>query len=177
MIRIGQWRERLSSWQDTTRGRMILTVVFVVVGVATLGPLCWSSFEYSALRDRIAVVLSEANIAQRNPIAMQLIERGTVTVDGVEIGSVRIQAASDQMFARDGRIGEVGYVSSFVASAVAPNWAPINVVERPWLVSGIAASLIALAVLAVWVGMAIQSIVITLATSLLMAIFWRRRSR
>ena len=40
----------------------------------------------------------------------------TVTVDGVEIGGVRIQSVAEQMFGRDGKISEIEYASSFIAS-------------------------------------------------------------
>ena len=143
MIRIREWRERLFAWQDVTRNRWILSFAFILCGVALLGPLCWSSYNYSKLRWRIASVLSEANIAEKNPIAVQLIERGSVTIDGVEIGSERIRTVADQMFDRNGVIAEADYVSSFIASSVSPGWAPVTIIERPWIVAGISLGFIA----------------------------------
>ncbi len=172
MIRIRERRERLSAWQEKTRSRWILTLLFLLCGVGLFGPLCWSSYQYSQLRVRIAAVLLEANIAERNPIAMQLIERGTVTVDGVEIGGTRVQSVADQMFSRDGRIGEPDYASSFIAASVSPGWAPVNIIERPWVVAAISLGLIGLTILSVWVGMAIELVLVALATGGAMTLFW-----
>ncbi len=172
MIRFREWRERLSAWQEVTRNRWILSFAFVLCGVALFGPLCWSSYNYSNLRWRIATALSEANIAEKNPIAVQLIERGTITVDGVEIGSERIRTVADQMFNREGKIEEPDYASSFIASAVSPGWAPVTIIERPWIVSGISLGFIAFVLVAVWVGMGIQFIIVVLLSAGLMALFW-----
>ena len=172
MIRIREWRERLFAWQDVTRNRWILSFAFILCGVALLGPLCWSSYNYSKLRWRIASVLSEANIAEKNPIAVQLIERGSVTIDGVEIGSERIRTVADQMFDRNGVIAEADYVSSFIASSVSPGWAPVTIIERPWIVAGISLGFIAFILLAVWVGMGIQFMIVLLLSGGLMALFW-----
>lgn len=94
---------------------------------------------------------------RKNPIAVQLIERGTVTIDGVEIGSERIRSVADQMFDRKGKIAEADYVSSFIASSVSPGWAPVTIIERPWIVSGISFGFIAFVLVIVWVGMGISS--------------------
>lgn len=167
-----EWRERLSRWQDVTRNRFIISVLFVICGIALFGPLCLSSYKYAELRTRIERIISEANIAERNPVAMQLIERGTVTVDGVEIGGVRIQSVAEQMFGRDGKISEIEYASSFIASSVSPGWAPVNLIERPLIVMCISGGFIAISLMAVWVGMSVQFTTLLLSTGTLMAIFW-----
>ena len=172
MIRIRAWHDRLATWQEVPKNRWILTVFLSVCAVATFGPLCWSSYKYSELRTRIGSVISEANIAERNQVALQLLERGTVTVDGVEIGGVRVQAVADQMFARDGLIGDVGFASSFIASSTSPGWAPVNIVERPLMVVGISIFALSLALLAVWLGNSIALFALIALTSGLMGIFW-----
>ena len=121
---------------------------------------------------RISSVISEANIAERNQVALQLLERGTVTVDGVEIGGVRVQAVADQMFARDGLIGDLGFASSFIASSASPGWAPVNIVEQPLVVLFISIIALSLALLAVWLGNSIALFALIALTSGLMGIFW-----
>ncbi|MSQ90030.1 MAG: ABC transporter permease [Phycisphaerales bacterium] len=147
-------------------------MVFIVIGAGTFGPLWKSSFQYSNLCRRIATVLTEANIAERNPIALQLIERGTVTIDGAEIGSLRVQSVAPQFFDRGGRIPEATNVASFIGSTVAPGWAPVNIIERPATVAAIGLTVVALAVVAVWVGMAWSLVLVVLGTTALIAPFW-----
>lgn len=172
MIRFRELPERLFVWQQSVKNRWILTVVFLLCAAGLFGPLCWSSYQYSLLRERIAQTLREANIAERNPIAVQLIERGTVTIDGIEIGGLRVQAVADQMFAVDGRVFDVVTASSFIASVVSPGWAPVALMERPTMVLVIALSLTALSVMAIWVALAIPFIVLVFASFGLMTIFW-----
>ena len=172
MIRIREWHDRLEAWQEVPKNRWILTLFLSVCAVATFGPLCWSSYKYSELRTRIGSVISEANIAERNQVALQLLERGTVTVDGVEIGGARVQAVADQMFARDGLIRDVDFASSFIASSASPGWAPVNIVEQPLMVVGISIFGLTLALLAVWLGNSIALFALIALTSGLMGIFW-----
>lgn len=162
----------LSVWQETTRNRFILSVIFIVCGTAILVPPCWSSYKYAELRTQIAAVLSQANIAEKNSISLQLIERGTVTVNGLEVGGPRIQAVATELFAADGKIEQVVPVSSFIASTVAPRWAPITILERPEIIVLASLAIISLCVLAVWVGMGFQLALIAVLTMSLMALFW-----
>ncbi len=172
MIWLRAWHERLANWQEVPKNRWILTVLVSVCAVASFGPLCWSSYKYSELRTRIGSVLSEANIEERNQVAVQLLERGTVTVDGVEIGGVRVQAVADQMFARDGLIGDVAFASSFIASSASPGWAPANIIEQPLVVICISILALSLALLAVWLGNSIALFALIAITGGLMGIFW-----
>ncbi|RLT16951.1 MAG: hypothetical protein DWI28_06885 [Planctomycetota bacterium] len=167
-----KWPARLLAWQSVQRNRIILTAIDLVCCIALFGMLCWSSADYAALRSKIVSVISEANIAEQNPIAMQMIERGTVTIDGVEIGGPRIQAVAIQMFNRTGKIDDAAYASSFIASTVAPEWAPVNIVERPWFVFSLSILLTFLTLLAIWLGLSIHLIFLIVLTTGLMSIFW-----
>ena len=172
MILILELVRRLSVWQETNRNRFILSVVFIFCGASILTPLCWSAYKYAELRTQIATVISEANIAEKNPIAMQLIERGTVTVNGLEIGGPRIQSVATELFAADGKIEQIVPVSSFIASTAAPRWAPVGIIERPEAIVLSSLTIISLCVLAVWVGMGIQLALIALLTMSIMTLFW-----
>ncbi len=172
MSRLDGWRENLRASQESFRGRCIYGAIFLLIGIAGLAPLCWSSVQYSSLRWKIAEVLEQANIAERNPIAVQLVERGSVTVESVEVGSARIRAVADQMFGANGKIDGVAAVSSFVAAAVAPGWGPVNLVERPWMVVGISVGIVSAFLIAVWVGMAVPSVIIVLGTTMASGVFW-----
>lgn len=148
--------ERLDRWQESMRARVLLTAIIVVTGALLFAPLVWASFTFSASIDQIAAVLREANSTERNPQAIQLLDRGSVTIGDREIGSARVQALAPQFFDERGRIVEVDAVASLVGSVIAPQWAPQRIIEGPWLVTGIACAVIALAVVAVWVGLVLH---------------------
>ncbi|MSR68780.1 MAG: ABC transporter permease [Phycisphaerales bacterium] len=156
MIWIRNAAERLNRWQESPRCRILLTLIIVVAGALLFAPLAWKSFQFAHTVEQVAAVLREANAVDRNPQAIQLLERGSVTIAGREIGSARVQALAPQFFDERGRIVEVDAVASLVGSVVAPQWAPQRIIENPWLVTGIAVAAIALAVVAVWVGLVIH---------------------
>ncbi len=135
---------------------MQLTLAVVLVGSLLFSPLVLASWNFSRTVTQVATILREANAVERNPVAIQLLERGSVTIEGREIGSVRVQALAPQFFDERGQIEEIDAVASLVASVVAPPWAPQRLIENPWLVTGLAGAVVALAVIAIWVGLAIQ---------------------
>ncbi len=172
MIWIRRAAERLDRWQEATRSRIVLTVAILVVGALLFSPLIWTSWTFASTVNDITLVLREANAVDRNPIAIQLLERGSVTIDGREIGSVRVQALAPQFFDERGAIPEVEAVASLIASVIAPQWAPQRLIESPWLIVSIACAVIGLAVIAVWVGLVVHLIGLLLVGGCFLVPLW-----
>ena len=146
---------------------MLLCAVFAV-----FGPLWWSSMSYQALQQRIVVQLSKANSVERTPEAQQLIDKGTVTVDGRDFGGLRVREAASQLFDSQGRIAQPEVLASLVAQTEAPSWAPLAIVERPELplTAGLACAV--LAGVSVWIGLAGTLMLTAAGTLLVVAPFW-----
>ncbi len=157
------WRaiERFALWQERFRSRVSLTVLALLLVAAAAGPLWWSSLQHAQLVREIAAVLREANIRERNPPAVNLVDRGMVQLSGREVGSPRVQAVASGMFNEQGTVDEVPAFASFIAATQAPRWAPPQVVEQPTLVGGIAIGVAALVVAAIWLGLSPALIGIT----------------
>lgn len=172
MSRIRVLRERWKIWQTRRKAKWTLTIALLLLASVGCGPLVWSSFQHAALLKRIEVQLAEANSVSRTPTAIQLLEQGTITVDGRTLGNARIQAVAPQLFDEQGRILDASAVASIIATTVAPTWAPVSFVERPWMVTLIFAIGISLGVLAVWLelfGVMVQTFG---AGALAMIPFW-----
>ena len=162
---IGSLLQRFAIWQERFKSRVLLTVIAVLLVGAAAGPLWWSSLQHAQLVSEITGVLREANIKERNPQAINLVERGVVQLKGRDIGSPRVQSVSQAMFNEGGTIDEIPAFASFIAATQAPRWAPPQVVEQPLLVGGIGIGIAGVAVLAIWLGLALPLSGITVATA------------
>lgn len=162
---IGSALERFALWQERFSSRVLLTVVSLVLVSGAVVPLWWSSLQHAQLIREIAGVLREANIQERNAAAVNLVDRGMVQVNGREVGSPRVQAVAQGMFNERGTVDEIAAFASFIAALEAPRWAPPQVVEQPMLVGGIGIGIAGLAVLAIWLGLAVPLVGITVVTA------------
>ncbi|MSR28189.1 MAG: hypothetical protein EXS03_01260 [Phycisphaerales bacterium] len=165
-------RERLAAWESSLRGRVILTAVVVILGGACAWPLVAESFSYERLCREIEAVLIDANAAQRTPVAVELLEKGTVTLGPRTVGSARVKAMAPQFFDESGGMSEARAVASVIAATLAPTWAPPSILERPWLVTGIATGVGLLVVTAVWAGLFLPMVLIVAACGGVMAPLW-----
>lgn len=161
---IGSALERFGLWQERFSSRVLLTVVAMLLVSGAVVPLWWSSLQHAQLVREIAGVLREANLQERNAAAVNLVDRGMVQVNGREVGSPRVQAVAQGMFNERGTVDEIPAFASFIGAVEAPRWAPPQVVEQPMLVGGIGIGIVALAVLAIWLGLALPLVGITVVT-------------
>ena len=172
MSRLSRVRERFAAWESSPRARIMLacTVLFAVAAVTT--PLALSSFRHAALCERIDVALQGANALERTPVAQELLEKGTVTIGSRAVGSPRIKAMAPQFFDEQGRLPQSRAVAAVIGATEAPSWAPTSIVEKPWLVTGGALALVALGMIAVWLGLFVPMVAILVACLLLMLPTW-----
>lgn len=165
-------RAKLAAWEASRRGRLTLLVLVLLTTCSLTTPLVISSFKYEALCTRIGTILESANAAQRTPVALELMERGTVTVDGRAVGSARVRVMAPEFFDESGKLPEAREVASVVAAADAPAWAPASIVEQPWLVLGVALALVTLGACSVLLGLFFPMLAIAAGTLLAMSIPW-----
>ena len=151
---------------------MALTAILVLAVTAVFAPMWWSSMRYQALQQRIVAQLAKANSVERTPEAQQLIEKGTVTVEGRDFGGVRVREVANQLFDTQGRIAQPEVLASLVAQTEAPSWAPLAIVERPGVPLAAWLAFALLAGATPWIGLAGTLILTALGTTLVTAPFW-----
>ncbi|MBM4008900.1 MAG: hypothetical protein FJ285_04830 [Planctomycetes bacterium] len=162
---IGSALERFGVWQERVGSRMLLSALAVLLVSGAVVPLWWSSLQHAQLVGEIVGVLREANIQERNQQAVNLVDRGLVQLNGREVGGARVQAVALGMFNESGTVDEIPVFASFIAATQAPRWAPPQVVEQPMLVGGIGIGIACLAVMAIWLGLSLSLVGITLVTA------------
>ena len=168
----GRVKAAFARWQSATSGRVTLTVLLVASVTAVIAPMWWSSVSYQALQRRIVAQLAKANSVERTPEARQLIDNGTVTVDGRDFGGVRVREVANQLFDSQGRIAQPEVLASLIAQTEAPSWAPLAIVERPELPLVAWIALASLAGISVWIGLAGTLILTVAGTAIVVAPFW-----
>ncbi len=164
--------QKVRVWESTVRGRWILAGVVTAVVSTLAAPLVYSSHQYVKLVEEVAKVVESANAAQRTPAAIELLDSGTVTVGATKIGSPRIKAMAPEFFAESGAIPQPRVVASIIASTAAPGWAPASIVEHSNLILGLACGLLAIGVIAVWLGLFFPMLFISAASVLVGAPLW-----
>jgi hypothetical protein len=168
----GRVKAAFVRWQSRTSGKLTLAALLVVAASAVLGPMWWSSVSYQALQQRIAAQLAKANSVERTPEAVQLIDNGTVTVDGRDFGGVRVREVASQLFDAQGRMAQPEVLASLVAQTEAPSWAPLAIVERPELPLVAWIACVTLACISVWIGLAGTLVLAVTCTVAVVAPFW-----
>lgn len=169
---IARTRAWFARWQSTSAGRGALSAILALAVSGVFGPMWWSSVRYQALQQGIVAELAKANSVERTPEARQLMEKGTVTVDGREFGGVRVRDVASQLFDAKGLVAQPEALAALIAQTEAPAWAPLAIVERPGVPLAAWIGGLLLAVTSVWIGLAGTLLSVAGATALVTLPFW-----
>ena len=99
-----------------------------------------------------------------------LAERGEVSVLGETLKSDRLKQIGAELFDPKGRVLDVSLVVEVLLLPKYPTWSPAYLVESPWTSVGIACTLLAAAVSAVWLGVLPGFLGMVGATTLISAV-------
>jgi hypothetical protein len=165
-------KDGFARWQSTAGGRAALAGLLVAAATSIFGPMWWSSVSYQALQQRIVAQLAKANSVERTPEARQLIDNGTVTVDGRDFGGVRVREVASQLFDSQGKVAQPEVLAALIAQTEAPAWAPLAIVEQPALPLAAWIAAASLAAISVWIGLAGTLLLACAGTLLVTLPFW-----
>ena len=83
-------------------------------------------------RNAIESIVRQANLVDRDPISVALLERGeVVTLIEGKFESSRLRSIGADMFDRQGKVLDPTLVSDILLAPYFPTWSPVFVVERP----------------------------------------------
>lgn len=156
--------QRLHRWLgdrlSTRAARIAATVVALAAAAAVGVPMLRAATSIGAQREAILEALSRCSAADRDPAAMQLLQRGTVTVGDREYGGTGVVGRALDLFDEEGRMSpetrrELSW--RLVADQV-PAWMPFALVKSPTLVVAAVGSALAGALLAAWLGFLLPTV-------------------
>jgi hypothetical protein len=128
------------------RGFRIAVASFLSVAVIALAGILYA--EASSMRrlsSAIPAILEQANLAEKDAVALGLVERGTVEVGGRTVGDAALATRMQRLFEESGRLERVAEATSLLVGTMYPRWLPVAVAEEPWLaLAGAAVALAAI---------------------------------
>ena len=128
------FRERWLGWNgslEKTRVKFITSIISFFVVMGLLSPFFISSIKLQSQRNAIETVVSQANLNDRDPISVALLERGEVTTSLGVFKSTQLRSMGDELFDRNGKIIDGTVISDVLLAPNFPTWAPMFMVERP----------------------------------------------
>ena len=128
------FRERWLGWNhslEKTRAKVIASIISFFVVMGLLSPFFISSIRLQSQRNAIETVVSQANLNDRDPISVALLERGEVTTSLGVFKSTQLRSMGDELFDRNGKIIDGTVISDVLLAPNFPTWAPMFMVERP----------------------------------------------
>lgn len=164
--RLVDWYRRLDAGQRSPRARIALSIVALLLVAGLFGPLLSEARRIESLESRVVEILGQANLLERTAEAEQLLRRGTVTLDGRELGDGRFRGAT-HLFDEAGRLVAVAAVAEAIVAEEFPAWAPTFLVGDPRTCLGFAAGTLVWLLATVWAGASLQLLLMALAAALL----------
>ena len=151
----GSLRERWWKWNhnfEKLRVKVIASVACVFFILICMAPFFVASYRLHLQRQAIETVVAAANLVDRDPISVALIERGEVTTPTEKFASTRLRSMGEELFDRQGKILDVSVISDVLLAPQFPTWSPVFMVERPVAPLVVSAILVASALLALWLN-------------------------
>lgn len=156
--------QRLHRWLGdrlaTRAARIAATLLAVGLALAVGVPMLRTASSVGAQRQAILEALATCSAADRDPAAMQLLQRGTVTVGDRDYGGTGVVGRALDLFDEEGRMSpetkrELSW--RLVADQV-PAWMPFALVKSPALAIAAVGSALAGALLATWLGFLLPAV-------------------
>lgn len=158
---------RLADLGRDRRFRIGVAAVFSLAILLVSVVLYREAAGVSRLAERIPEMLAQANLPAKDPVAVELVEKGTITVDGRVVGDQALAKGLERMFEATGRIERVNDAAQLLIDTVRKDWVPVAIGQEPWLAVAGGALAIAVVLFACWTGLALELVVVAFASGLL----------
>lgn len=122
---------RWNSGLEKLRAKIIAGMVCTLVMAGLVSPFFLASMRLHTQRNAIESIVRQANLVDRDPISVALLERGeVVTLAEGKFESSRLRSIGVQLFDRQGKVLDPTLVSDILLAPYFPAWSPVFVVER-----------------------------------------------
>lgn len=131
----------------------LLSIAMTLVVVGGMLPFIISAQSIEFRRQSIYSILQSANLAERDPISVALLEKGEVAAVGEVFGSARLKQVGAELFDRKGRVLDPVMVTEVLLMPRFPEWAPTFLVENPLTPIVSTLAVLASGLAAIWLGL------------------------
>jgi hypothetical protein len=159
--------QRLSDLGRTRRFRIAVAAVFSLAILAVAATFYREAARLDDLFARLPKMLAAADLRANDPVAKQLVEKGTITIDGRDVGDAALAKFMERTFEGTGRIDRVGEAAMRLIDTERGDWLPIAVAQEPWVALAAGALALAVVLFACWTDLALQLVIVSLAAGIL----------
>jgi hypothetical protein len=169
---------RLHRWAEgklATRGARIAASVLALALVAALAwPALSAAQSLAAQRSGILEALGRCSAAERDPSAMQLLERRTVSANGRTYGGPRVVVRPLDLFDEEGAMPASvrDDLSWRLLGDQVPPWLPTALAREPALIVTVALAVLAALLAVTWLGLLLPAIEVGVPVIALGALLW-----
>ncbi|MDZ4829137.1 MAG: hypothetical protein SGJ09_02935 [Phycisphaerae bacterium] len=163
---------RLDDLQRRVSVRLTLSALVTVAVIAYFGAAWLKSSEIRRDGMAIATLLKEANLTKRDEVAVQFAEKGTVTVGARTFGNDKLAGFARALYEADGRLANPGAAARLVLEDRIPRWVPTFVLADDLTLALLGTVILGLLLLAIWVGLVVPMVFVTIGTGVLCAFLW-----
>ncbi|MEY2716310.1 MAG: hypothetical protein RIT24_2653 [Planctomycetota bacterium] len=159
--------QRLSDLGRTRRFRIAVAAVFSLAILAVSVTFYREAARLDDLFARLPQMLANADLRANDPVAKQLVEKGTITIDGREVGDAALAKFMERSFEGTGRMDRVGEAAMRLIDTERRDWLPIAVAQEPWVALAGGALALAIVLFACWTDLALQLVIVSIAAGVL----------
>jgi hypothetical protein len=149
------------------RFRIAVAAVFSIAVLVAVVKVYTEAARMHRLAEVVPQLLAQANLKAKEAVAVELYEKGTLTVDGQVLGDEALLTRVKNLFTEAGAIERIAEGASLLLGTVRPEWLPGILVDEPWLVLAAGATLLGLLWFACLSGLSWSLIGVTLASAIL----------
>jgi ABC-type transport system involved in multi-copper enzyme maturation permease subunit len=161
---------RLDLIQRTLSFRVAASVVAVLLCGLYFGPLLGRSYDLHAQRMALGQALVNQNVDNGDPLAISLVETGTVTLGGRTYGGEDIARRAPMLFDRDGYLAAPARLVEELLADQLPGWAPRFLLEQPGTTLMLAIITLLWLLLIVWMQIAVPFVLTLVGTAIPVAV-------
>ena len=164
--------QKLSILQRTGPFKIAFLVVSVLLVSSYLLPASIQSYRFEALGQKIFEALVAADLSKGDPIAVEFVEQGSVTLDGVTYVDDRLASIAPTFFDESGRCVAASEATTLLIASQQPDWVPAFILDSPGLTLSFWVAAILWLVLVALFGYGWNLLRLLFVTSVLTIPFW-----
>lgn len=152
--------------------RWLLTALAVALVAGYAGMVWVRAAEVRRDAQALFEALAPENLTERDPLAVEFTEQGTVTLDGRTFGMAKYAPVARSFYDNTGKLTNPGAAVRLLIDERMPRWAPTFLLQENETLLVLAVATLALLVTAVWTGLAVP-LLVTLAGAIVLVLFLR----
>ena len=164
--------QRLSRFQKTGLFKILFVVLGVTLVSSYLLPASIQSYEFDGLGQKIFDVLRESDLSKGEGPAVQFVEEGSVTIDGVTYVDERLTPIAASFFDENGRCVAASDATMLLVASQKPDWIPVFLLEAPGFTLTLWAASILWVLMVALFGLGWNFILLALISFIVTIPFW-----